>query len=86
MSSRSGRRKLPERPEVTEAAIWAWLHRAAVEDVPPEPLDGPMAAALATVLLQVLTENVRHQLGVDAGQARAAAIGWIAAKAQKEVN
>jgi hypothetical protein len=64
------------------AAIYAWLHRAVVDDVPPAPLDAEMAANLATLLLVVLTENVRHQTGLAPDQARAAAVGWIAAKAQ----
>jgi hypothetical protein len=64
-----------------EAAIYAWLNRAVVDDVPPEPLNAEMAAHLATVLLLVMTDNVRHQLGLEPGHARAAALGWIAAKA-----
>jgi hypothetical protein len=92
MTSRNRPRRLPLRPLQPppepqdagrgEAAIWRWLHKAVVEDVAPEPLDAEMAANLATLLLVVLTENARHQLGVEPEQARAAALGWIAAKAQ----
>ena len=88
MDARNRRRKpgqpvqLPPEPDPDgEAAIWAWLHKAVVENVPPEPLDAAMAANLATVLLVILTENVRHQTGLEPEQARAAAVGWIAAKA-----
>lgn len=72
----------PQDGQHGEAAIYAWLNRAVIDDVPPAPLDAEMAANLATLLLVVMTENVRHQTGLAPDQARAAAVGWIAAKAQ----
>lgn len=90
MNARNGQRgpsrrvrAAAEHDPAGEAAIWSWLNRAVVEDVPPEPLDADMARHLGTVLLLVLTENVRHQLGLEPDQARGAALGWIAAKAQE---
>jgi hypothetical protein len=71
----------PERAQRTEADLCAFLLQVIGGKV-PESVDAEMTAALVAMILTVMSERIQLQFGLSPDQGRAAALGYLAAKAQ----
>ena len=70
----------PQDGERGDAELCAFLLRV-IGGAVPESIDAEMTAALVAMLLQVMTESVQIRLGLAPEHARAAAMGYLVAKA-----
>lgn len=70
----------PENGRRGEAELCAFLLRV-IGGAVPESVDAEMTAALVAMILKVMTENITIRTGLAPEHGRAAAVGWLLARA-----